>query len=294
MLGESRPQLHTSALQECDEPAYVLDGLQVPSEWSDDTDKSGHAFEMSRYDAMTLAMYSVVALNHVAKQHPEYIIGCDRGGRLFSSSIHMMWHRLHGRKKFPTNDGKINFERISRTCLQAGNDEEGRGADREALLWSRLSNIVAKKGDLHTMGSFRKVLFIEDWVMSGRVRQLLDRLTEPMQVDYSLMTMFRQPDGFEADNITIAHDSLAERKLPTSGIFDTPSALGVDYNNRNMTVECVPNNRFARKNRVLIREACETVAKTTVTLQTCSPDSHFESKTLLLDDTVLSTLYSNE
>lgn len=144
---------------------------------------------------------------------PHIVIGCDRGGRLFSLAMHAAWRHTRDGQPFPTLDGKLHFARISKSedpdVLQEKIDEIVEASKR---LGEQRGNELAEDEQL-------RVLFVDDWVIGGGTMRLAQRLMKK----YDAQTYFAVMCGGNAD-------ATGKRDLHTHVSWhDRPEEIGVNY-----------------------------------------------------------------
>src|SRR5690606_814517 len=60
-----------------------------------------------------LAKMAVPVAGFIKETQPDVVVGCDRGGRLYSLAVYSLWGERNPKKRFPTLDGKLHFARLS-------------------------------------------------------------------------------------------------------------------------------------------------------------------------------------
>lgn len=145
---------------------------------------------------------------------PHIVVGCDRGGRLFSLAMHATWREMHKDQPFPTLDGKIHFTRVSKS-------------ESELELQKQMDTIVAqskkhgtRRGNTVAEDEQLRILFVDDWVIGGGTK----RLTERLAARHNAQSFFAVMVGGGAD--------VSGR--PSSGIDglgwnDDSNEVGVNY-----------------------------------------------------------------
>jgi adenine/guanine phosphoribosyltransferase-like PRPP-binding protein len=144
---------------------------------------------------------------------PHIVIGCDRGGRLFSLAMRAAWHHTRSGQPFPTLDGKLHFARVSKSedfdVLQEKIDQIVEASKR---LGKQRGNEIADDEQL-------RVLFIDDWVIGGGTMRLAQRLMKK----HNAQTNFAVMCGEGAD-VT------GKKDLHTHVSWhDRPEEIGVNY-----------------------------------------------------------------
>lgn len=194
-------------------------------------------------------------LEFIDQVQPHIVIGCDRGGRLFSLAIHAAWRETRDGQPFPTLDGKIHFARISKSENPAVLQEK---VDAIIELSKRLAE---HKGNIVDDDEQLRVLFVDDWVIGGGTKRLAEMLVEK----HGAKSFFAVMSGGKAD-------ATGEPDLRTNVSWhDRPEHIGVNYLStlRELTdgsfaqyQEVVPvRDPQAIANRVLIQQAAITLGK---------------------------------
>lgn len=185
-----------------------------------------------------LAQMAVPVVGYIDLTKPDIIIGCDRGGRLFSVATHSMWKATHKPdRRFPTIDEKLRFAHFSRRF----------GPEVFAhLLEDTLERTASEaRHDIH--GEKPHILFIDDHVSTGATRRFaregmnLIGLGED-QADMSFAISW----GTEAD-VSGGSASIEE---PWQ---NKPKLIGVDYDENH--VGYVVRSEEARKIRADLHKA---------------------------------------
>lgn len=163
--------------------------------------------------AEQLAEMAVPIVDFIREVRPHIVVGCDRGGRLFSLAVHATWRELEGNAPFPTVDGKVHFARISKS-------------ETESVLQKHFDVLVAKA---HRQAEIRgaslddeklRILFIDDWVAGGGTRRLTERLAAP----HGAQTYFAVMRGGRADVSGMPGDNWAKPAWS-----DDSETIGVNY-----------------------------------------------------------------
>lgn len=170
-------------------------------------------YDMTAIQPEELPEMSLAVLDFVEEVQPHIVIGCDRGGRLFSLAMYKTWSETRGDQPFPTLDGKIHFARISK-------------AEDEAVLQDRIDQIVSQaeamgihKGVTRAPDEQLRVLFVDDWVVGGGTMLLSQRLMER----HGAKTYFAVMSGDGADVTG------SPKKNTTVVWHDRPEHIGVNY-----------------------------------------------------------------
>lgn len=151
-------------------------------------------------------------LEFIEDTQPHIIIGCDRGGRLFSLAIHAAWQHTRDGQLFPTIDGKIHFARIS----QSENTDVLQDKVDEIVVSAK--QMAAQRGNAIDDEQLR-VMFVDDWVIGGGTMRLAQRLVNK----YGAKTYFAVMCG-EGANVS------GQPNLHTTVSWhDRPEEIGVNY-----------------------------------------------------------------
>jgi hypothetical protein len=109
-----------------------------------------------------LAKMSLPVVGFIDQIKPDVVIGCDRGGRLFSLATHNMWRNLHGKnERFPTIDEKLRFAHLSRRF----------GPEVFADLVEDILERTAAEQKHGQNNDKLRFLFIDDHVSTGATRR---------------------------------------------------------------------------------------------------------------------------
>lgn len=183
---------------------------------------------VSDYDADRMAHYSVPIVNYVNELKPHVVIGCDRGGRLFTLAVKQMWKELLPDEPFPTLNGGVDFAKITWAFSERRNVYEN--------MLRRVSEIIdtaVKQGEKHDRtvepNDKIRVLFIDDWTYSGRVEKLVRRMADDLDFEPYFAVMEDHADG---DDVVVSasgrmEESRFEKTL--SEPLSTSSNTGVMY-----------------------------------------------------------------
>lgn len=164
-----------------------------------------------------LATMAVPVIRFIEQEKPDIVIGCDRGARIYSVAVHSMWNRLNSRegKKFSTLDEKLYFARLS-TSLSV----DITSVALAAII--RESMKEAKRQSKGFNGKRPKIMFIDDWVLSGATRrhilQTLKELDVLGKVDLSFAVMCG-PGG----------DVSGAKNRVNVPWQDNPDVIGINY-----------------------------------------------------------------
>jgi hypothetical protein len=180
-------------------------------------------------------------LEFIDEVQPHIVIGCDRGGRLFSLAMHAAWRETRAGQPFPTLDGKLHFARISKSedpdVLQEKIDQIV-GASK--LFGEQRGNVVDEDEQL-------RVLFVDDWVIGGGTK----RLTERLMKKYGAQTYFAVLCGDGAD---VAGRSKLKTRVSW---HDRPEEIGVNYLS---SIKANSDGSFTQKQEVVAVRGLEAVA----------------------------------
>ena len=179
-------------------------------------------------------------LEFIDEVQPHIVIGCDRGGRLFSLAMHAAWRETRAGQPFPTLDGKLHFARISKS-------------EDPDILQEKIDQIVEasirfgdQRGNLVEDGEQMRVLFVDDWIIGGGTKQLTERLMQK----HNAHTYFAVLCGSGAD--VAGSDELKTRV----SWHDRPEEIGVNYLSY---VENNPDGSFTQKQEVVAVRGLEAV-----------------------------------
>lgn len=156
---------------------------------------------------------AVPIVEFLEQLQPHIVIGCDRGGRLFSVAVKAAWRQLKDGEPFPTVDGKIHFTRVSKS-------------EDPQVLQQQIDDIIAgslkdgeKRGNPKGQNERLRVLFIDDWVVGGGTKRLAMRL----MAKHNASTYFAVMCGSGAD---ATGDPI---RSATVSWRDDPAQIGVNY-----------------------------------------------------------------
>lgn len=182
-----------------------------------------------RYDSPQnmnyMAAYAIPVVNYLRDEQPHIVIGCDRGGRLFSLAIKAMWGELMGNHPFPTLDSSINFARIS---AKEGSKSE---AHKERMRRRVHDIVTANRGEYNEQ---LRVLFVDDFIGKGRVKALATELVADLDVTPSFAVMWRSKAELTSADVYGNEGNLP--KMGESGL-DRPIDLGFDYTETGELIE---------------------------------------------------------
>jgi len=192
-----------------------------------------------------LAEMAVPVAGFIKRTQPDLVVGCDRGGRLYSLAVYSFWSERNPKRRFPTFDGKLHFARLSTSVDDVAID---RSLTRIVNQSTRQAKITGK--DVN--GNLPRILFIDDWIVSGATREhildSLERLGLKGKVDVNFAVMC----GGKAD----ASGGKWDKDVPW---HDDPEVIGVDYAKR--SAEPYPvRTQSARKVRQALHAETRKVA----------------------------------
>lgn len=128
-----------------------------------------------------LAKMSLPVVAFVDQVKPDVVIGCDRGGRLFSLATHSMWRSLHSKgQRFPTIDEKLRFAHLSRRF----------GPEVFADLVEDILRRTAAEQRHRQNGDKLRFLFIDDHVSTGATRRFAKESLEILGLGPDKAEMF--------------------------------------------------------------------------------------------------------
>lgn len=112
-----------------------------------------------------LVQMSVPVIKYIYHTRPDVVIGCDRGGRLFSLAVHSTWRELSDAVgRFPTGDNMLRFARLSKSVSEWDFGDK------------LISTILASNQEAYRRGKKDNsdtphYMFIDDWVATGETRR---------------------------------------------------------------------------------------------------------------------------
>lgn len=152
-------------------------------------------------------------LEFIEDTQPHIIIGCDRGGRLFSIAIHAAWQNTRDGQPFPTVDGKIHFARVSKS------EDEGVLQEKVDHIVANAKKQASQKGIELPDDEQLRVMFVDDWVIGSGTMRLAQRLVKK----HGAKTYFAVMCGNKAD-------ATGQPDLHTNVSWhDRPEEIGVNY-----------------------------------------------------------------
>lgn len=133
---------------------------------------------------------------------------------MYSLAVRSMHDELHGIGEFPTLDGRLHFARLS-TSLPVTTTAQS----LENILVTSEKEAERRRKD--TNGDRMKLMFIDDWIVSGATRkQILQSLYHVGPNNFD--TVFAVMCGFGAD-VT------GTPRRGTTPWDNNPQMLGIDY-----------------------------------------------------------------
>lgn len=175
---------------------------------------SGSYIDLQALRPEDLPELTLPVLEFIEQIQPHIVIGCDRGGRLFSLALHAAWRHTRGATPFPTIDGKIHFARISKSEDEEVLQESVDRIVEQCLVFGKQRGNVVKEGEQ------LRVLYVDDWVVGGGTKRLAKRLMKKHQAQ----TYFAVMSGNDAD---VSGD--ASRSSGSVSWHDSPAEIGVNY-----------------------------------------------------------------
>lgn len=195
--------------------------------------------------ASDLAKMAVPVAGFIKETQPDVVVGCDRGGRLYSLAVYSLWGERNPKKRFPTLDGKLHFARLSTSV-----DDEA--IDRSVARIVNQSTKQAKMTGKPVNGERPRILFIDDWIVSGATREHIFASLERLGLKDDVEVNFAVMCGGKAD----ASGGDSDKDVPW---HDDPRVIGVDYAKR--SAEPFPvRTKAARKVRQAIHQETKKVA----------------------------------
>lgn len=161
-----------------------------------------------------LAQMALPVVGYIDQIQPDIIIGCDRGGRMYTNAVERMNAALNAGKvhQLPTLDEKIHFAKLSTSIHKRYIVEALRGIMHTSME-------QAQRTGKSPNGNKLRILFIDDWIASGRTR---DHILEALQeVGVDSQAYFAVMCGGNAD--------VSGGRLGSVPWQDDPTILGVDY-----------------------------------------------------------------
>ncbi len=213
--------------------------------------------QINAEDLPTMALPVVEFMKEV---QPHIVVGCDRGGRMYSLAVHGAWRQVTEGEPFPTLDGKIHFARISTT-------------ENEAALQGQFDRLVAAaKAQARMSGQELpddeqlRVLFIDDWVCGGDTRRLTQRLAS----SHGARSYFAVMRGDGADVSGMPGDNQAKPGWSDDGTktgvnYVTEMTLGPDGQYYEAQTVHAIRSEEARQNRQRLQSAVAGLALTPTT-----------------------------
>lgn len=160
-----------------------------------------------------LTEMAVPVVDFIREVQPHVVVGCDRGGRMFSLAVHAVWGERFDGEAFPTVDSKIHFARISKS------EDMGRMHEQFGRIMKQARAQAERRGVDLDQEQLR-VLFIDDWVNSGGTREI----TENLASVYDAQPYFAVMRGDKADVSGWDGENWAK-----PGWSDQPQMIGVNY-----------------------------------------------------------------
>lgn len=192
-----------------------------------------------------LAEMAVPVASFVKQTQPDVVVGCDRGGRLYSLVVYSLWGERNPKKRFPTLDGKLHFARLS---TSVGDDAIDRSVTRIVNQSTKQAKLTGKPVN----GERPRILFIDDWIVSGATREHIFASLERLGLKDDVEVNFAVMCGGKAD----ASGGKSDKDVPW---HDDPSVIGVDYAKK--SAEPFPvRTKAARKVRQAIHAETKAVA----------------------------------
>ncbi len=162
-----------------------------------------------------LARMAVPVAEFITDTQPDIIIGCDRGGRLYTTAVHSYWNKINPGTRIPTLDSKVHFARLSKTV----GPEMINDLIKDIYVKSVLQADITGK---QINGDKVKILFIEDWIGSGETRDMIMDSFRQRRIDHMTDVNFAVMCGDGAD----ASGGDLDKGVPW---HDNPELTGVDY-----------------------------------------------------------------
>lgn len=192
-----------------------------------------------------LAKMAVPVAGFIKETQPDVVVGCDRGGRLYSLAVYSLWGERNPKKRFPTLDGKLHFARLSTSM-------EDDAIDRSVARIVNQSTMQAKMTGKSVNGERPRILFVDDWIVSGATREHIFASLERLGLKDDVEVNFAVMCGGKAD----ASGGDSDKDVPW---HDDPEVIGVDYAKR--SAEPFPvRTKAARKVRKAIHAETKKVA----------------------------------
>lgn len=209
----------------------------------------------TRLEAKHLPEMALPIIDFMKRVQPDIVIGCDRGGRLFSLAIKSAWDTTED-ERFPTIDNKVHFARVSKS-------------EDFNLMQERIDEIVestkktaAQRGESLPDDWEPKIMFVDDWVVNGGTRRLAEKLVEKHKATPYFVVM--TGDGADASG---DHS----RYAGNVAWHDRPEEIGVNYisdvrQNTDGTMTehkkaVVVKTAQARDNRTIIKKAARLLGR---------------------------------
>ena len=192
-----------------------------------------------------LATMAVPVAGFIKETQPDIVVGCDRGGRLYSLAVYSLWGKRNPKKHFPTLDGKLHFARLSTSV-----DDDA--IDRSVARIVDQSTKQAKMTGKTVNGEQPRILFIDDWIVSGATREHIFASLERLGIKDKVEVNFAVMCGGKAD----ATGGNSDKDVPW---HDNPNIIGVNYAKRSSEPSPV-RTKAARTIRQAIHQETKRVA----------------------------------
>jgi hypoxanthine phosphoribosyltransferase len=180
-----------------------------------------------------LVILSIPLNKFIEEVRPQIIIGCDTGGRFFSLATYYTWKEMNKDKPFPTFDHKIHFMYLKSKYYDY----------LEKKFDNIISNIIKISKNSHLDRDSLRILFIDDWIVSGSTLRIAKSLAKKYTDNIYFGVIYKK---LEYPNVPINNIIVNWKK--------SPSKIGVQYSDQDVIA-------IKNKEAKLVRELMRAIAK---------------------------------
>ncbi len=161
-----------------------------------------------------IAAMTVPVVRFIEDTQPDIVIGCDRGARIYAIGVQAMWSQLHS-ERFPSLDTSLRFARLSTSIDRAD-------ISRALARIIHTSMEEGKQWNNDWNAKRPRLLFIDDWIVSGKTRKHILESLEVINVLPGCDVSFAVMCGGSAD----ASGRIDPVTVPW---HDDPTTIGINY-----------------------------------------------------------------
>ncbi len=187
-----------------------------------------------------LAAMALPVAAFIDRLQPDIVVGCDRGGRLYSLAVFGTWNQRF-EERFPTRSHSVNFARLSTAV-----DDRSIQMSLKSIVDRNTTRQQSRKGGRkRVLTPNPRFLFIDDWIVSGATRRhIISNLTQ--------LGLYAGDNAYFAVMCGTGADATGNSRSLSVSWHDDPEQIGIDYG-YSATAEPVRSQSALKLRRKLFR-----------------------------------------